>query len=52
MIHKQHAIEMIDFVLNAGRKKPVHFLFAGFVLVVELPDRHLLGPLHFGEILR
>ena len=52
MVDKQDTIEMVHLMLDAGRKEPVHILFANLVLAVEIADADPFGTFYLGKMLR
>src|SRR5262245_41026887 len=45
MVDEQHAVEMIDLVLQAGGKEPARLQLLLAAIDVEILDPHLRGPL-------
>src|SRR5689334_16080965 len=52
VIDEQHAVQMIDLMLNAGRKQAVGFDLTGLAVEIEVTDLHLRRPLDLLIIFR
>ena len=52
MIDEQHAVEVVDLVLDTGTEKAVDLDFADLVLPVDVSDTYHRRPFDLGEMLR
>ncbi len=52
MIDKQHTIEMVDFMLQAGRHQPIGFHRLFLAVRIEIIDLDGRRPLDLGIIIR